>query len=453
MSSTSSVWRAEARTLAALSWPVVLGQLGFVLFGVVDTFFTGQVSREALAAVSLGNIYSFGVAVFGMGVVRGFDPFFSQSHGAGQRASGALALWRAMALAIALAIPMTALHLVPEPIMRLLGQPEATIPIAAEYCRAVAPSILPFMIFAALAQFLQGLGKMRPPMVIVLLGNALNIVLDAVLVTGVPEWGIPAGGAHGCGVATTVVRWGMTLGLCAITYSVMAQYRPPSWREVLRIKPLGHMLTHGVPVGIQSGLEGWAFGVLGVLMGVLGEVELAAHAVAINVVATMFMIPFGIGAAAATRVGNLVGADANARWHTTAWLAIGAATLWMIGSSVVLLIFGRDVATWFTSDPAVIAVVVGLMPVAAAFQIFDGVQAATFGVLRGAGDTRWPALANVIGYWLIGLPLGWWLGVKTYADARILWGGVALALAIVSTIVLIRLKWIMRRGAYFLFRE
>lgn len=437
-------WGEEANRLSRLAWPVALGALGSMGLNVVDTIVVGQLGQRALAAVSLGSLWAFGCLVFGRGLLRGLDPFFSQPWGGDDAPALGRALGRALVLAVSLAAPLTAMLFVMAPVMRLLGQPVEVIPVAAEYCRALAPGILPALLFTALAQCLQGMEVMRPPMVAILIGNALNVALDLVLILGWEAAGIPAMGAWGCGVATSLVRWGMLFGLVWLSWPRLRALelgRPSQW---VRPRPLVRMLAVGAPVGAQSCLESWAFGALGLMMGVLGELELAAHAVAINVVAMAYMIPFGIGAAASTRVGNLIGA--RRPWRRAAWVAVAMGAAWMAGSALVLLVAGRPIARLFIDEAQVVALVVALMPVAAAFQVFDGVQAVAFGALRGAGDTRLPALANMIGYWVVGLPLGYLIGIEWTGDPRALWGGVALALAVVAGLLLWRLRAVMRRG-------
>jgi Na+-driven multidrug efflux pump len=180
-------------------------------------------------------------------------------------------------------------------------------------------------------------------------------------------------------------------------------------------------------------------------MGALGSAELAAHAIAINIVSLTFMVPFGIGSAAATRVGNLVGAGHP--WQRAGWLAVGVGVAWMTLTSTALVFAPGPLARLYTPDAAVVGVAVVILPIAGAFQLFDGVQAVSFGVLRGAGDVRVPALANVVGYWVVGLPLAWWTGVHQAQDAARVWSALAVALVIVAALLLARLSWVGRRGA------
>lgn len=437
--------KQEARRLAHLAWPVVLGQLGITFMGVTDIIVMGQVNRQAIAAVSLGHLFSFAVLILGLGTMRGMDPFFAQAHGAKNEQVASEMFGRALVLAIVLAIPISAVHLLAAPILAFFGQPEAVLEGTQAYCNALVVGMVPTLIISAMTQFLQGLGKMRAPMVVMLIANIFNVLLNITLVFGVERIGLPALGTLGCGIATSSVRWISCLLLLWIGWSTWKRYWPETWSMVFDWSRFKKVLSDSVPVGLQSGLEVWAFSALGLMMGMLGDVQLAAHAVAMTVISTSFMIPLGIGAAAATRVGHLVGAQKP--WHHTAWLSLGFAIFWMIISAACLIGLGRPIASLFTDDPKVLVTVLTLFPIAAGFQLFDGVQVAAFGVLRGAGDTRVPSVANIIGYWCVGLPLGYIFGVKMFADARMVWGGIALALVLISLFLVVRIQLMIKKGA------
>ena len=443
--------QTEARRLSRLAFPVIIGNLGFVLLGVTDTFFAGEVSEQVLAAVALGNIISFSMLMFGQGVLRGLDPFFTQAHGARDTPALTRALWRALLIAAALSIPLITGHVFSDVIMTWLRQPAETIPIAAQYCMALIPGILPALLFTALALFLQGMEKMHLPMLAMGAANVMNIALDAVLILGWEAAGIPAMGATGCGMATAMVQWGTLLVLLLAAWPTLRAHPLLSWRQTFTAPALARMLSTGLPVGVQASLEGGAFAFLGLMMGMLGTTQLAAHGIAINLIIIGFMIPFGLAAAASTRVGNLVGAGKP--WHLTAWIAIAFSVVWMACSASTLLLTSSWIGRIFIDNSEVVAIVAILMPVAAAFQVFDGIQAATFGVLRGAGDTRFPALVNMIGYWVIGIPIGYIWGVELTQDPRRVWAGLAIGLLIVAVLVVWRLVWVMRRGAKVVSRE
>ena len=434
----------EIKSMAALAWPVVLSQLGLVTLGLTDILVVGQVSEQALAAVSLGHLFSFALLIVCFGILRGIDPFVSQAHGAG-RGEELSGVWaRSVCITLCGVVPVTLAHLCAQPILAFFEQPAAILPITGAYSCAVAAGVLPVLLMASMAGFLQGMGRMHAPMVVVILSNVLNVGLNLALVLGVPALSIPAMEALGSGVATTCVRWSGLVALAWLSRDVWRAYWPDSWREEIQWSKIKPMLRVGGPVGLQSGLEVWAFSALGLMMGVLGEKNLAAHAVAMQVISVSFMIPSGIGVAASTRVGNLIGQGRS--WRAAAWIAVGFAVGWMAISAGGMLWGGRWIARAFTQDEQVIQTVLLLFPVAAGFQLFDGVQVSVFGVLRGAGDTVVPSVANIIGYWLVGLPLAYLMGIHLNQDPVMLWGGIAVSLAIISVLLLLRMRWLMARG-------
>jgi MATE family multidrug resistance protein len=182
-------------------------------------------------------------------------------------------------------------------------------------------------------------------------------------------------------------------------------------------------------------------------MGAIGERALAGHQAAINLAATSFMVPLAIGMAAATRVGNAIGRrDVDgARRAGVASILAGAGV--MLGSALCFVLFPEFLARLFTDQADVIVTAAGFIPIAAIFQVFDGTQAVAFGVLRGAADTRIPAAINLVGYWVLGLPLGWLLTFRLDAGPRGLWWGLTIGLAVVALLLLLRTVWMFRQLA------
>lgn len=433
----------ELRRILTLAWPVVLGQIGSVTLGTVDAAMAGHLGEEVLAPVALGNVFSLGLVIVGMAALRGLDPIFSQAWGRGDHRAGRAALSQAILLSVLISLPLLAVHGAPGPLMRLLRQPEDAIVGASQYVWVVAPGVVPAMVFTALTQFLQGMGRMKAPMVAVAVGNVVNILLDWLLMYG--PFGLPQLGPMGCGLATTAVRVAMLLALIWLCRDVWAQYRP-TWSLARDLPGLRHMLVVGLPVGVQFALEVWAFNASSLMMGALGSTKMAAHAIALNLAALAFMLPFGMGAAAATRVGNLVGAGQP--WLRSGWLAVGLGSGVMALTATLFLAFPAPLTSIFTTDPGVSAIVLVLLPFAAAFALFDGIQATTFGVLRGAGDTRFPAMINLVGYWCVGMPMGAWLAFWQGWEERGIWAGLVISLVAVSMMLLLRLWRVGKRGAF-----
>jgi multidrug resistance protein, MATE family len=433
----------EFRSLLRLALPIVTVQVGLMMMGVVDTLMVGRVSAAALAAVALGNLYFFSVAIFGMGVLFALDPVISQAVGARDETGIARGLQRGLILALVLSfLSLVPLTLV-EPLIVLLRQPPDVIPLAAGYVHAATPGLFAFLAFVVLRQTLQAMDRVRPIVFTILLANLVNVALNWVLVFG--RFGFPALGPVGTGWASTLSRWTMLVTLVVFTYGQLGPYLKPAGRDVLRLRPLARMLRIGLPVGGQLELEMGAFAVVALLMGWLGTAEMAGHQVAINLASLTFMVPLGIAQAGSVRVGQAVGRGepAAARFAVAAALVSGASFMFLAG--VVLVALPGALTALYTNDPAVVVVAVALIPVAGVFQVFDGLQVVAAGVLRGIGDTTAPFLANLVAFWVIGLPIGVYLGFRTAAGPVGLWWGLVVGLAAVALFLVIRVRVRMRR--------
>jgi len=429
--------RADLAAMFSLAVPVVVVQVGMMLMGVVDTMVVGRVSAEALAAVALGNLAVMAVSAFAIGLLLALDPVVAQAVGARDEPAVRRAVQRGLLLAAAITIPATLLLLPVEPILTLLRQPQGTVPIAAGYVYRSLPGLLPFFGFVVLRQTLQAHERMRPIVVNIIAANLLNLVLDIVLVFGL--LGAPAMGAFGSAWATTVSRYVLFLGLLVADRRELLPLLSSVDREALQPRPLLAMVRLGAPIGIQIQLELAAFGVIGLLMGGLGTIEIAAHQVAINLASLTFMVPLGVASASAVRVGHAVGRadDHGARRAAASAMVCGAG--FMACTALLFLALPRALAGVYTSDVQVVALAAALIPIAGVFQIFDGVQVVSSGVLRGLGDTRAPMVINVLGFWLVGMPVSLGLAFPLELGPRGLWWGLVAGLAAVAVLLLARI--------------
>jgi MATE family multidrug resistance protein len=431
----------EARKLVRLALPVVAGYLGTVAMGSVDVMMSGRLGAGVLAGVALGNTWAVGVAIVSWGAARALDPIVSQAYGARDHAAVGLGLSRGLVMGALLTLPMILLLSLAGPGLRLLGQPEELIGPAATYCKTLTIGVAPFMSFVVLRQFLQALGRMAAATKVVLAANVVNVFLNWVFLYG--NLGAPRMGVAGCALATALAQWFM---LVTLVWSVRDTLRGywPGWQGTFDARPVGRMLRIGVPLGFQFALEVWAFHAAGLMMGRIGPVALAAHAVAINLATLSFMLPNGLAAAAATRVGNLIGAGHP--WRGSAWIAVGLGAAVMTIPAAAFVLLPRTFASIYTPDEAVLSIAAVLLPLAGAFQLFDGTQVVCFGALRGAGDVHVPAVANAVGYWLLGLPAGYWLAFHAGWGGAGIWLGLVLGLAVVAGLLLARLAWIASTG-------
>ena len=431
-------FRQELAAMVRLSIPVVTVQCGLMAMGVADVAMVGRVGAEAIAAVALGNLYFFSVAIFGQGVLMALDPIMAQAIGAGDDMAIARGLQRGFVLALLMSVLASVLLLPAGPVLEMLRQPAAVVPIAALYDVVSIAGIVPFYIFIVLRQSLQAMRLMRAIVVTIVVANAVNIALNWVLIFG--QLGMPAMGAVGSAWATAASRWLMAMLLAVSAWPHFRRYALPLRADALLIPALRRMLAIGLPIGVQFMLEYGVFGVVGLLMGWLGTEQMAGHQIALNLASFTFMVPMGVSGAAAVLVGRAVGRgdSAEARRAALAGLVCGAG--FMALSGALMLAAPDFFARFYTTDRTVLAVAASLIPLAGVFQIFDGIQVVAIGILRGVADTRTPMLINVLGFWLIGLPVIVWLGLATPAGPRGLWWGLVLGLAIVAVALLLRVR-------------
>jgi MATE family multidrug resistance protein len=422
--------------LFRLAVPVVTVQVGMMLMGVVDSIMVGRVSPAQLAAVSLGNLYQFGVTVFGMGVLFALDPVISQAVGAGDREGIARGVQRGVLLALAITLATSLLFLPVRPVLVLVRQPPDVVPLASGYALATLPGLLPFYLFIVLRQCLQALGRLAPIVTAIVLANVAHVFLNWVLIFG--KLGAPALGAVGAGLATGASRALMMVLTLAASWKLVRPYLTPLRREVVARGPLLRIVRLGAPIGLQIQLEFGAFAVIGLMMGWVGTVAMASHQVALNLASLTFMVPLGVAQAAAVLVGRAVGREDphGARRAAGAGLVVGAG--FMAFTGVLFLSVPELLARIYSDQAEVLSLAVLLLPVAGIFQVFDGLQVVSTSVLRGVGDTRVPMVLFIAGFWLVGIPFSVLLGFGLGVGAVGLWWGLAVGLGVVALLLLVR---------------
>lgn len=442
-SAAASPFQAELRQLVQLAAPIVLTQLSMMALGFVDLVMVGHCGVDAVGAVSLGNLWKVGTSMVAMGLVLGIDPFVTQAHGARDALGMARALQRGIVLALLVSLPVALLWMFTRSVLVQCGQDPEISAVAHDYVLVQLPSQPLFLVFCAMRSYLQGRGILRPMLIVALCANALNVLLNWMLIFG--ELGMPRLGAVGSGIATSIVQASMPLMLFALIRA--GRLHEGAWapwsRAAFDLRALRAIAVIGLPIGVHFAAEIWGFQIASLWSGQLGKAELAANAVVLNLASLSFMLPLGVGLAAVTRVGNLIGAREQARAQTAAWAALALGVGLMALCGVVFFVLRDSIGRIYSEDAVVLALVASTMPVAAAFQIFDGAQVVASGVLRGMGKTRPTAVANVIGYYALGLPLGWWLTFELGLGLPGLWWGVALGVAVVA---LALVAWIAWRG-------
>lgn len=428
--------RAEIGPLWRIAWPVVLAELGWMGMALVDTMMVGRVSPAALGGVSIGGGVFFAAAVFGTGVLLGLDFLVAHAYGAGQRREMQASLVQAVYLSGLLTVLLTLVIRAFLPWLPTFGvMPDVAVEAIA-YGKEVTWSLLPLFLFTALRRYLQATNLVKPVMFALVSANVMNAAADWVLIFG--HFGFPALGVRGAAWATVVSR--IYLFLCLLVYV--------AWRERGQTTGLRHaplrlegermrkLVRLGLPAATQLLLEVGVFVTATAIIGTLDTISLAAHHIALSAASVTFMVPLGISSAAAVRVGQALGRGDAARARGAGWAAIGLGAAVMAAAGAVFVLLPSPIVGIFTNDAATIAAGASLLGIAAIFQLFDGVQVVSTGALRGLGNTRTPMLTNLVGHWVIGLPLGCFLAFYAGLAVYGVWIGLCVGLIIVAIVLL-----------------
>src|SRR6202522_4614788 len=438
MRTSEPEWKAELRAMVVLAVPVVLSELGWMAQGVVDTIMVGRLGPAAIGAVALGNAVCYTPSLFGIGLLLGLDTLVSQSYG-GKDYDGCHR-WLAQGIYLALLITppiMISIYLASYGYARFGITPAVAGPATA-YLRVLNWGTLPLLIYGAARRYLQGVGQVRVVTVTFVGANLLNWLGNWVLIYG--KLGAPKMGVDGSALSTVIARLFMALALLGFAWRYERKRGHPlflHWAgpHAAMLKQLARL---GAPAAGQIVAEVGAWNLATLAAGWLTPVALATHQIALNYAALTYMVPLGVSAAAAVSVGHAVGAGDVARARRAGWLALGLGTGFMLLAAVLFLVAPRPLIALYTTDAQVMAVGPGLLLLAAAFQIFDGIQTVSTGALRGLGETRAPMIANLIGYWVIGLPLGIALCFALKWGIYGLWIGLTLALVVIASTLLLR---------------
>jgi len=439
--------RIELREQAQLALPLALGQLGQQLMGLVDTAMLGRFDEAALAGAGIANSLLFGVTVFGIGVVMGMDTLVPQALGAGEQARARRLLWHGLRVAVMIGLPLTAIAALTPLLLPLFAvEPEISLE-ASVYVYGRLPAIIPFLAFIALRSYLQARNITRPIVIAMVAGNVFNVIADGFLIYGdralhaisLPGIGMPALGSLGAALCTSIISV-LAVAIAALAVRAAAvegasrhPYDPKVTRSIIRL---------GTPIGLQITAEVGIFALTAILAGRLGTTPAAAHQVAITLASLTFAVALGIGAASSVLVGRAVGAGDVPGTRRAGVTGVLFALAFMAPSALVFLLFPEFLARLFTDDAQVIEASVPLLRIAAVFQLSDGAQAVATGALRGAGDTRSPLLANLVGHYAIALPLAVALAFGLDMGVDGLWWALCAGLTLVAIALNARFLWL-----------
>lgn len=429
------------KELIKLAFPISLGQLGHIMMGVVDSLMVGKVGSAQLAAASLVNGLFFLILVLGFGMTFAISPLIAISKGEKNYSQCGVILKHGVLVNSIFSILLTVLVYLTSFLIPLLNQPSDVTKLAISYMQILSTSIIPFVLFACYRQFLEGLSFPNPPMIIAIAANLLNAFLNWVFIYG--NLGFSAIGLDGAGFATALTRWTMMLALFyyVLKSNVLKIYNPSLSFETIDKKLIKKIISIGLPSGLQYFLEVAAFSFATIMVGWLGKVPLAANQIALNLASISYMIILGISFAGAVRVGEEFGGGNISGIRRAGFSAIGLAVIIMFTSGLIFILFRNFIPLLYINEKEVVETAAKLLIIAAMFQISDGLQATGIGVLRGLTDVKVPLLVSFGSYWLLGIPIGYLLGIFLKFGAVGVWIGSFVGLTGLGIFLLFRFNY------------
>lgn len=437
--------RTHIRENLYLAFPVMLSNLGHVLMGVTDTMMVGHLNAESLAAAGLAVVVFNVFMLFGIGVSYAITPLVAAAHGEQNNNAITETLRHGLIINVINAAILIGVVEIGKHLLYHINQPPEVVERAIPFLSIIAFSLVPMMIFQTFKQFAEGMSNTRVALVVMILTNILNVILNYILIYG--HWGFPALGLTGAGWATFISRVFMAIAIAVYIYYM------PSFRSFRHGFSLGNyskrlfsrMLHLGIPSGVQFIFEAAAFDFSLVMMGWLGTKTQAAHQIAINLATLSYMITTGLATAATIRVGYFSGTRDYRNMRLAIYTLLGMALLLMSIFAGIFIIGNSWLPSLYINDPDVIPIAASLLVVAALFQLSDGTQVVCASALRGLQDVKIPSIFILISYWVIGLPLGYWLAFKSGYGAIGIWLGLFIGLTLTAIGMFWRLQVIVGR--------
>ncbi|HET8553830.1 MAG TPA: MATE family efflux transporter [Rhodanobacteraceae bacterium] len=430
--------RRELAATVHLALPLIAAQLAAMGTNVVDTLLAGHMSAHVQAAVATGSGVWALVILAGIGTMLAVPPTVAQLDGAGRRHEIGAIIRQALWIALALGVLLCLLVRRAEPLLDLIGVVPELRHDVGDFLGAISWAAPALVGYFALRGLSEGLSMPRPSMYFSLAGLVVLAPLDWTLMYG--EFGVPAMGALGSGIATAVTLWLEFIGfavyiLCHRNYRGLNLLERFDWP---RRKPIAELLHLGVPMAVSVLMEGGVFVAVALAIATLGVDQTAAHQVALNVSSVAFMIPLGLAMAITIRVGHAAGRGDGVAVRYAGFCGIALALVTQMVSASLMLGLPHAIARLYSNDEAVVALAAQLLVLAGIFQFSDGIQVASNGALRGLKDTRVPMFITAFAYWGVGMPVGWWLTFNHHLGARGMWMGLAAGLSAAAVMLFAR---------------
>ncbi|MFY0601068.1 MAG: MATE family efflux transporter [Cyclobacteriaceae bacterium] len=415
----------------------MIGQIGHIMVSVSDTMMVGRVGVIPLAAATFAGSFYHVLMLFGIGVSYAITPLVAATDSKNQ--SQLMKLFQnGLLLNMILALVLVGLGFLISPFLGLFGQESEVAMEAKPYMIVMCISLIPMMHFQTYRQFSEGLSDTFNPMIVSVIANLMNVGLNYILIYG--AFGIPAYGLMGAGYATLISRVIMATLMYLITKKKLRGFRWSYERGVLK-----RMLHIGIPSGLQYVFEIGAFGMAAVMVGWISAEAQAAHQIAVNIAAITYMAASGFGAAGAIRIGNQMGQKNLRDLKLAAHSLMVTDMVFMLFCGTVFILFRHELVGFYIDNEFVQTLSAGLLIVAAAFQLSDGLQAVGLGILRGLTDVKIPTLVTFVSYWLIAIPVGYVLAFTFEIGVYGIWYGLLIGLTVAAILHFFRFQFLTSR--------
>lgn len=416
-----------------LALPISFGQLGHIMMGIVDSIMVGKVGYAPLAAAALVNGLFFLIIVLGIGMSHASTPLIAIAKGEDKKEECGKILNHSLIVNLVFSFFLIiGIYIVSLLIPQMKQSAEVTKE-AVPYMQVLILSIIPFILFQTYRQFLEGLEMPNAPMAVALLANILNIFLNWIFIYG--NLGAPALGLYGAGIATSTTRWIMAIALIifVLNYKQAQPYKPEVKFKPFDFNIVKKLTRIGLPSGFQYFLEVACFTFATIMVGWIGSKQQAAHQIALNIASTTYMIMLGISSAGTIRVGIAMGKKDSRQIRLSGFTAIGMASALMLFFAIVMILMKNILPVFYNDNPDVISYASSLLILAAIFQIFDGLQASSIGVLRGLTDVKVPLVVSIFSYWIFAIPVAYVLGFTLNFGVVGIWVGLTVGLILIGT--------------------
>lgn len=434
----------HVRRTLALAAPVIVARCGMLVMVTADTIMTGHAGADELAYLAISFSPHIAMLVIGIGLLTGVVILVSQADGAGRTEACGRVFWIGMGNALVLGLIAAAVMTEGEAMLRLFGQGEDLARGGGRALGMFAWGMPAIFLYVAAGMFLEGIGRTRPGMYVMIGANVINVGLNWLLIYG--NWGFEPMGAAGAVLATSLTRWVMLAAILAWVFTMADRDRYGLFRAIenpLRLE--GRFLRLGAPMALSYAAETTAFTTITMMAGIMGAHHVAGFQATMNVVAFCFMVAIGMATATSVRVGNAVGRRDMAGLRLAGWTGAGLIAIAMALLSAAIAIWREPIAAIYTTDPEVQAIIYAGLFIATVVLVFDGLQAVMVGALRGAADV-WPTtLIGMVSFWVVMVPAAWFLGPHLDGGVQGLMWGEAIGIGLATVLLILRFRVVTRR--------